>query len=378
MVPAFGRRTPFVVGLDIQANDIVAAEVPHGRGALRRAAIAPLPPGLVREGEIGDPESLGEAIKSLFQEHKLNRRVRMGIGSQRAVVRAIELPAIERREDLEAAVRFQAGERLPMSLDEAVLDFRIIERFADAEGTQRDRVIMVAAPKDIVEGMIHVARKAGLKLIGIDANAFALIRALHGAAGNGNVPVAGEDHDANAGGDQGGEPHALAPALEDAVVYVHLGSLTTFAVAHGANCLFARTLPYGMDAVERQLAERRQVSVDDARRWLAYVGLATDVAELEGDAELVTGCRSVLEGGVEQLASVVQASLDYYASQPEAHRVRKLLVSGPGTEIGGLVEALAAHVPAPVQAAHPPTATNDIPPAQLALAYGLALEEAAA
>lgn len=375
-----GRRTPSLVGLDIQANEVIAAEVSHGRGQLKRAAAAPLPPGLVHEGEFTDPQALSAALKSFFQQHKLHRHVRLGVANQRVVVRAMELPVIERREDLDAAIRFQAGERLPMPLEDAVLDYQVIERFSDENGTAHDRVVLVAAPRQMVEGMMAVVRGAGLKLAGIDVGAFALIRALHGAAGNGIETVVepnGEDP-AAAGVDRndGGVP--VTPQAADAVAYCHLGAVTSLAVAHGPNCLFARTMPYGMEAIERKLAESREMPIADARRWLTYVGLARELGELEGDADFVAACRAALEEGVAQLSSVVQASLDYYAAQPEARNVRKVLVSGPGTEIGGLVAALGELVPGTVEVAQPPARTDEIAPAHLALAYGLAIDEVAA
>ena len=41
----------------------------------------------------------------------------------------LELPAIDNDQELDAAMRFQAQEELPMPLEQAVLDHRVLERF---------------------------------------------------------------------------------------------------------------------------------------------------------------------------------------------------------------------------------------------------------
>ena len=50
--------------------------------------------------------------------------MRLGVANQRIVVRTIDLPQIEDRKELDAAVRFQAQEHIPMPLEQAVLDFQ--------------------------------------------------------------------------------------------------------------------------------------------------------------------------------------------------------------------------------------------------------------
>ena len=76
-----------VIGLDIEPGYVSAAEV-HVNGGVTvvRAASATLAPGMVREGEIMDPDGVADVVKQLFKEHKLDRRVRVGVASPRIVV----------------------------------------------------------------------------------------------------------------------------------------------------------------------------------------------------------------------------------------------------------------------------------------------------
>src|SRR5687767_4611345 len=78
------KRHRHVVGLDIEPGYVAAAEVRHtGPFAVERAVSAPLDPGVMRDGEVTDPESLTETLRALWAEHKLPKRVRLGLANQR-------------------------------------------------------------------------------------------------------------------------------------------------------------------------------------------------------------------------------------------------------------------------------------------------------
>src|SRR5262245_36297428 len=114
------QKATNVVGLDIEAGSIAATEVTtNGSVSLGASAIGPLDAGTFHEGEVLDADRLAGALKDLFAEHKLGKQVRLGVGNQRVVVRTVRLPAIEDHKEMEAAVRFQAQEQMPMPLDQA-------------------------------------------------------------------------------------------------------------------------------------------------------------------------------------------------------------------------------------------------------------------
>src|ERR1700742_1951038 len=84
-----------VVGLEIEAGSVAAAEVRVNGATSVTAAVEALPPEAVKEGEVVDPEAVAEALRSLYANHKLGKRVRLGIGNQRVVARTLRLPAID-------------------------------------------------------------------------------------------------------------------------------------------------------------------------------------------------------------------------------------------------------------------------------------------
>jgi type IV pilus assembly protein PilM len=210
--------------------------------------------------------------------------------------------------------------------------------------------------------LLGAVRGAGLKPVGIDLSAFALIRAL---AGEGSAAEQ-EAEDAAAEGD-------YVPAA----LYCNLGDVTNLAVARGSSCLFTRISPFGVETIAQRLAERRTLSIDHARQWLTHVGLARPVGEIEGDAEIIGATRATLQDGASKLADELRLSLEFYGAQEGVPPVQRIIVAGPGSTIPGLVERLQAEIGQPFSTARPSALSQlgDSAAARLTISYGLAVEE---
>jgi type IV pilus assembly protein PilM len=389
-----------VVGVDIEPGYVMAAQVSvNGKVAVERAGGVELSPEVVRDGEVIDVAALSEALKTLFAEHKLDRRVRIGVANQRIVVRMLELPPIENAAELEAAVRFQAQDELPMSLDSAVIDFEPLG-IVETPAGPRQRVVLVAARREMIERLVAAATEAGLRLEGIDLSAFALIRALH-------VPGAADD---------------------ERVVYLSLGGLANLAVAEGRVCQFTRVLSIGLESIAADVAERLGMSIVDARVALtrvgleqapslpageatehpstvATLGLETDLealpelaaqptssepvkadgsesAETAGDGgsdEIADVARTLLAEGARRIGVEVRNTLHYHSMHGGDQAIARVVVAGAMTKIPGFVGALAAELELDVEvgavAEARPGALAALPAERVAVAAGLAVGE---
>jgi type IV pilus assembly protein PilM len=361
-------KTGATVGLDIETGSIAAAEIrSNGTVQVRTAAIEPLPPGAFNEGEVADADSLAEALKSLFAQHKLSKSVRLGIGNQRVVVRTLRLPAIEDPQELATAIGFQAQEQIPMPLDQAVLEHQVVGGVPAQEGsTPMVDVIVVAARRDMIGSFLEPIRRAGLDPVGVDLSAFGMIRAL-----------AGVDGDA-AAGDAGGNGGQGQPAArpEQAVLYCNVGDVMNLAVARGRACLFTRVSNEGLEGISARLAGERGLNAAHATQWLSHVGLDQPLEEIEGDPETVAGARRVLEQGITGLVDELRLSLDYYGAQESAVPVGRIVLCGPGSAIGGLAARMEEGLGLPIGVARPAALAeyDEQVAARLTLPYGLALD----
>ena len=342
------KRTKTLVGLDIDATGIVAASVVvNGRVRVERVAFAPLDPGIIRDGEVADVDGLADALRTLYRENKgLDKRVRVGLANQKIVVRVVDLPYLEDAKELEAAVRFQAQDQLPMPLEHAVLDHQPLAVVNDATG-RRQRVLLVAARREMVERVLAALRSAGLKPEGVDLSAFATVRALHRA---------GPD--------------------DELVLYLAIGGLTNLAVARGTECTFARASGSGVEALAIELAERAALTLEHAYGWLAHVGVQDPVEDVTGDRQIVEHTRQILLDGVRRIASEVRSSLDFHRMQEYACTVSRAVMTGPASAIPGFDVALASELGIPVEQGLVDGAPAGVDAGRVTVAAGLALLEA--
>jgi type IV pilus assembly protein PilM len=343
------KRTKNLVGLDIDPSGLTAVEVAvNGRISVERAATAPLEAGVLRDGEITDVERLTEALRALWKEHKLGKRVRVGVASQKIVVRVIEMPPIDDPKQLDTAVRFQAQDHLPMPLESAVLDHRALG-IVDTGGGPRQQVLLVAARRDMVDRILAAVRGAGLRPEGIDLSAFAMVRALH-----------------------------RPTERDEPTLYAAIGGVTNLAVARGTTCLFTRAAGAGLESLTVELAERRQLTLEHARGWLAHVGLEQPVEEIEGDKTIVAEARRVLLEGTRRIAADVRNTLDFHSAQATAEPVTRVRLTGPAAAVPGFAAALGAKLTLPVEVGAVDDAPAGHEPERLTIAAGLAVTEAPA
>jgi type IV pilus assembly protein PilM len=365
-----------VIGLDIQPGFVAAVKARvNGSILAEEAAALPLAADTVRDGEVMDVAALSDVLRELFDSSRLGKHVRVGIANQRTVLRTLELPPVSDRKELAAAVTFQAQDQVPMPLNNAVLDFHPLG-IIDTPAGPRQRVVLVAAQRDMVERLLAAVRGAGLTAEGVDLSAFALIRSLY-------------RHDA----DQTGR-----------VLYLNVDGLTNLAIAEGKICRFTRVVGSGLEGMAGDLAVRRGVPLTEARALLAAVDLNTvaglvqagsqprdpvPAAAPEGIApervasgELAVGGEppessadqearelvmsdeemsavehtpapapaspsdgdvwEVLENGVRELSGEVRNSLDFHRSQDGGGEVSHVVLSGAAQDIRGFAGALQA------------------------------------
>jgi type IV pilus assembly protein PilM len=352
------KRTKKLVGLKIGASQIVAAQVVNdGTPELVQVFREPLEPGVVVAGEIRDPETLGGALKRFFELHKLPKRgVRLGLSNNRIGVRTFEIDGVDDAQ-LENAIRFRAEEVLPIPLDQAVLDYVVLGEVARPDGTVSKRILLVVAYREVVDRYLQACRYAGLQVVGIDLEAFALLRSLEAPA----------ERDASAG----------------ALVGVAVGyDRTTIAVSTGMHCEFARVLDWGgwslNVAVAREL-DRAPSEVEAVKRQLSF---AHENAVEGLTPEQVQKARTGIQRSLAAFSRELVSSLQFYQAQPGALGIGEIVLTGGTAHMDGLVDALADLVGVPIRLGNPlerlavgPKVAYDGELGSLAVAVGLGIED---
>ena len=307
-----------IVGLKIGATQLAAARVRvNGSAQVTQVAQDSLPLGLVVAGEVRDAEGLAVELKSFFARHKLPKRaVRIGIANNRIGVRMIELVGIGDSKQLANAVRYRAQEALPIPIDEAVLDFQVLSEGVSDDGQPTRRVLLVVAYRDLVDGYERACKLAGLRLVGIDLEAFALVRAL--------------------------APAAQLGVDRSAMVAVSIGAeRSTLAVSDGNTCEFTRVLEWGGASLTAALGRSLEIDLVEAERLKKLLSLEDMPSVVQGlTEEQTTQAVEALRGGLQGFARELVSSLQFYQSQQDSLGIREIVIAGGAAQMGGLAETL--------------------------------------
>ena len=313
-----GAKAKRLVGLKIGGSQIAAARVTNnGHAELLQVARQPLDQGVVVMGELRDPDALAEQLKAFFARHKLPKKnVRLGIASNRIGVRIFDVAGIDDEKALNNAIQFRAQEALPIPLDEAVLDYHVLSESVNEEGQPTRRILLVVAYRELVERYIAACRKAGITLLGIDLEAFAVLRAL----------AAPREDDA-----------ASAALVAVAVGY----DRSTFAVSDGRICEFTRVLEWGGSALNVGLARALDLApseVESIKRSLTLdgTGAAPDGLTQEQWAASLDAVRKQVQNFARELVS----SLQFYQNQPGSLGIGEIVLTGGTAHLPGLADEL--------------------------------------
>ena len=307
-----------IIGLDIGTTAVRAAEL-RGKdpATLVRFAQLQLPPGTMNAGELVEGTALVEVLKDLWARGGFtSKKVAISVSNQSVIARQVELPAMD-EDELRGALQFQVQDHIPIPVEEALLDFLLLDEFTSDEGAAMMRVLAVAAQRDMVTTLIDLLAQAGLEAVSVDMGPLAGLRALVEA-----VPsvVEGERADVHNG-----------------------GGVTTITVHESGLPRFVRVLSSGGGDITAALVEELGLSVEEAEAQK----LSTRI-QPEG-ASVPSGAPTIVEQRARAFIDDVRRSLEYFQSQPGSARIERVLVIGGGARLRGLTERLATAIRLPVE-----------------------------
>jgi type IV pilus assembly protein PilM len=303
------------VGIDIGTRTITLAEVKSVRGSatITNFGGVELPPDAVREGEILDPSTVAHAMQELLASAKIRgKKVFLGVANQRVVVRQLDLPWMEPKE-LQASLRYQVQEFLPIPVEEAELDVHVVDEFTTDEGERFQRLLLVAGHRDMVANHIEAATRADLKPIGVDLNPFAVLRSM-------------------------GRTSQMETGNE---VVIDVGAGVTDIMVHDAGTpTFVRILVLGGEDITGALAAGLGISHQEAENSKRQLGIGGDLTDVAA---------RIVNDRAEAFVDEIRSSLDYYQAQPGAARLSNVVLTGGGSLLGGLADRLSAALRLPVE-----------------------------
>lgn len=331
------------IGVDLGRTAVRVAEVdgaPGKRPRLLRFGEQSLPSGCVERATVVDPARVTAAVRRACKAAGVRGRdVVLGVAGEHAIVRPMTLPAAS-REQVRKSLPFLVQEQLPVPVADCVLDFYPIrEHEGQVEG------LLVAVPDAATSAAVEAVERAGLRVVGVDLAAFALVRAV------------------------------IAPGGAQAVTAV---------VDVGADGLHIVVAEFGVPLLVRFGAVAGTALVAEIERRHQVDPAAVERALREGSG-LQGDIAPVVAEHAERMAATVAETLAFHA-QSGGRLVERVLLTGRGAAVPGFGQYLAtfARVPVSLPRAEEVFAVDrkavracDAAPPAWAVAAGLAVGRAA-
>lgn len=300
----FFSREDLVVGIDIGSHAIKVCQLQRTDQAYAVVNLgsATLPEGAVDDGTLIAPDVVGKTITELFKHLKIKKKkIGFSISGYSVIVKKVNL-AVMSEEELEAHIQSEAEQYIPFDIDDVYLDFQDLK--TNKGDDDRTDVMLVAAKKEIVDDYLEMLEDLNLKPVIVDVDGFALENTYEY-----NYPK------------------------DENVALVDIGaSKMNINIISEGNSVVARDIVVG----SRQLTEQIQSAFDldfDEAESLKLGHVPADDKQEEIEAIFSSTCTQwVLE---------IKKAIDlYHANRPDAPLTR-LVLSGGGSKVSGLVDFLA-------------------------------------
>lgn len=349
-----------VVGLDLGSYMMKAVQVEPTRTGWRLLQIAqcPTPADAIRDGVIVQPQEVAEAIKRLLRENAFRASAAVtAIAGAPVIVRQVTLPKMTEAM-LRKTIRYEASKYVSTSIEDSYIGFEILGdvEHVSAEGEQSEntekqmQVLLVVAPREMVDAQIRTLELAGLEVLAIEVEAFALYRALFEIN---RVAMAKME----------GRPAAI----------VDIGaSYTNLYIVSGDGFFLTRNIPIAGDAFTQTTQNVLHCSWSEAERFKRTVDFrqllkrrstrSRTPSDEESPKESASSAQEeavlrALQGQVDELLREVRRSLHYYQSQfPEGSpqgQVTSLVITGGSSQLGGFAEYASARLGLEVEPGDP-------------------------
>ncbi len=316
-------RKKSYIGLDLGHYTLKVVQIERsgtGYKVTKRDEV-PTPVNSIKDGVIIDHDSIVAALRQLVkQAHIGATNAIISVAGGSVVVRNVRIPKMPEA-TLRKSIKFEAGRYVPTSVEDSYIEFEIIG-YPD-EG-QMD-VLIVAAPKDIVQSRIRACHEAGLEVEIVDIAPFAAYRALV-------------------------EADPSADYAAQTIALVDVGAVTTSVSVIAKNVFsMTRSIPHGGNTLTEALKTYFKLSEEDAEAGKCQL----DLHELMNEEKPSENPPlRVLQPHIDELIREIRRSLNYYQSQQtesgQPNPVTAIVLSGGTSKMIGLADYMSKKLGMPV------------------------------
>ena len=321
------------VGVDVGSSTIKVVQLQQSRdGAhLSKAGSAPAPAGAVKGGVVVDAVAVAQGLRSLLDTLQIDaRQVTAGIAGPTVVAREVPLPAMSDRQ-LRKSIQWEARNYISFPVEDSIVEYEVLGR--PESGAAQMRVMLVAAPRDMVGSQVEALELAGLEPLAVEIQPFAAMRGLLAS-------------------------DASTDLDDETVALLGVGaSYTEITIVKGGRFVLTRTIPIAGNAFTEAI--KNALDVDEAE--------ANQVKENAMQLVLTEEERATLDPAAQQASRAVEPLLDelirevrrslayhdYQQQSPDSGAgelgASQILLSGGSAKLPGIENYFRAQLGVPVR-----------------------------
>ena len=244
---------------------------------------------------------LGEIILGAREQAGIKtKNIAIGLPARKTYTAIIEVPNAPQRE-LTQTVKYEADQYVPMSVDEAKIDFAVLG--ISPNDAKKAEILLSSTDNAYAESVMESVEQLGLNVIAQEPEPIAMVRAL--------APV----------------------GVQDARMIIDLGETSTdLVVMYQGSPRLVRSIPGGLLSFARTVENSLKVRDDQARQFILKFGLAQD--KLEG--KVFEALKSTLEG----FAMEMTKSVRFFQNRYVGAQVGGIVLSG----FSGIIPFMAEYI----------------------------------
>lgn len=242
-----------------------------------------------------------------------SKNVIIGLPSSKTFTTVIDVPMASEAE-LRSTMKYQIDQYIPMSVDDAKVDWALLGNSLRAQNQQE--VILSSVAKTYSESRLEMVEALGLNVVAAEPDPIAMVRAL------------------------------TIPGSQGATVQLDMGeSSTDIAIVYGDAPRLVRTIPTGIASLVKAAVSNLNVQEDQARQFILKFGLAPD--RLEGQV------LRALDMTLETFVGEITKSVKFFETRYPNTAVSGIMVAGFAGAIPQFDSYLAGKSGKPVVIANP-------------------------
>ena len=290
--------------LDIGTNSIRMIQLSGNaeKGwTLDKFAYVPVDQKITKDDSATGKRKLGEIILGAREQAGIKtKNIAIGLPARKTYTAIIEVPNAPQRE-LTQTVKYEADQYVPMSVDEAKIDFAVLG--ISPNDAKKAEILLSSTDNAYAESVMESVEQLGLNVIAQEPEPIAMVRAL--------APV----------------------GVQDARMIIDLGETSTdLVVMYQGSPRLVRSIPGGLLSFVRTVENSLKVRDDQARQFILKFGLAQD--KLEG--KVFEALKSTLEG----FAMEMTKSVRFFQNRYVGVQVGGIVLSG----FSGIIPFMAEYI----------------------------------